>query len=109
MRHLPLLGESIACNTRVVAPSTFHDFVSPDAEIGEGILDVVNVLEKHGWYPHSLFGSSGIRYWPENGRSRQLVITYKQFVVRQRLQLWAEHTGISELLEITQEEKVEKK
>ena len=91
-----------------MANSTFHDFVPRDAEIGAGVLALVEVLERHGWYPRGLMGSSGIRYWPDNQRSKQIVITYTQFMVPQRLAFWAEHCGITELLGIT-EEKVDKK
>lgn len=90
-----------------MAHSTFHDFVSPDADIGDGVIDVVTVLEDHGWYPRGLLGSSAVRYWPDYGRPQQIVVDYKQFVVEQRLRFLAEHTGISELLGITQE-KVDK-
>lgn len=92
----------LVCNTHEVEPKTFRDFIHPDVEIHDSVVVALETLEKNGWYPRSLWGASGIRYWPDEARSKQTVITYTAALVHPRLEFLAKHTGIQELLGITE-------
>lgn len=95
------------CNTHEVAPNTFRDLIPVDVDLDARIVVVLETLERNGWYPRTLVNDDGIRYWPDNERPRQIVVTYTSALIGPRLAFFVKHTGIQELLGTT-EEKVNK-
>lgn len=45
-----------------------------DAEISDEFAKLFDELESYGWYARSRWGDTGVRFWPEGGRAKQIVV-----------------------------------
>jgi hypothetical protein len=71
---------------------SFRDVLG-DLELAQGVEDLLVVLEAAGWYPRGRRGSTGVCYWPDNGRPRQIVIDTSYPINTHRLNDIRERTG----------------
>jgi hypothetical protein len=62
---------------------SWEQFVG-DLNLGPEFKEFFSELESLGWYARSRWGDSGIRFWPEGGRSRQIVVDLRYPMNRHR-------------------------
>lgn len=71
-----------------------------ETEPAQGLPELFDELERYGWYPRSRVGSYGIRFWPDEGRSRQFVVDTRYPLNEHRLEGHRDHTGLDLLVQI---------
>lgn len=59
-----------------------------------GLIDLLLQLEAGGWYPRKLIDGTGLRYNPEHGRHRQVVIDLRYPPNENRLEFLRNHTQL---------------
>jgi hypothetical protein len=82
---------------------TFDDLISDDEELGEGVRELCDQLEQAGWYPRRRMGPTGMAFWPENGRRRQIVVELRYPPNDHKLEFYREHTGLALTVTTTEE------
>ena len=64
-----------------------------DAEIAKGLAEFFDELESYGWYARSRWGDTGLRFWPDGARAKQIAIDlgfplndYRREAIREEIQ-----------------------
>jgi hypothetical protein len=79
--------------------ATWRD-VWRDEALSEQYAELFDELERSGWYARTRMGDSGIRFWPDGARAKQIVIDTRLRLNPHRLSMWREHTGLDLVIEI---------
>lgn len=74
---------------------TFTDFVNEGLEVPDGTRELCRVLEGAGWFPRGRWKGDGLRYWPDGGRGRQLIIDLRVPMNEARVRATLQHAGVS--------------
>ncbi|WP_206755292.1 hypothetical protein [Microbacterium sp. CFBP 8801] len=71
-----------------------------DGALADGYEELFDELERSGWYARTRMGETGIRFWPDGARAKQIVIDTRLNLNPHRLSMWREHTGLDLAIEI---------
>ncbi|MEO2134108.1 hypothetical protein [Microbacterium sp.] len=63
-------------------------------EPAPGLPELFDELERSGWYPRSRVGDYGIRFWPDEGRKKQIMVDTRYPLNEHKLEGYREHTGL---------------
>lgn len=63
-------------------------------EPAEGLAELFDELERLGWYARNRVGNYGIRFWPNEGRRRQVQLDTRYPLNQHKLEDIIEHTQL---------------
>lgn len=71
-----------------------------ETQPADGLAELFDELERFGWYARTRSGEYGLRFWPDDGRRRQIVIDTRHPLNDHKLEHYRMHTGLPLHMEI---------